>query len=180
MRLHIPQTRFNTRQHTANPASHVLAHTPLQRNCSEANPSHSIIPTKNTSSIKDSTGAWDPWQRVWYEINVSYIVSKEWQWFGFPDTSHSNMLLFPESGPTSRTEPGPRGLHIDTWLRLVSLVCNPSWGCPALFSSCSAALLQWLVEYQDLRAIRFSRFPAFTLGTLKISYWTWLFLDLIQ
>ena len=49
MHLHIPQTRFNTRQHTANPASHVLAHTPLQRNCSEANPSHSIIPTKNTS-----------------------------------------------------------------------------------------------------------------------------------
>ena len=84
------------------------------------------------------------------------------------------MALFPESGPTSCTEPGPRGLHTDTWLRLVSLVCNPSWDCPAPFSSCSAALLHWLVEYQDLMAIRFSRFPAFTLRTLKISYWTWL------
>ena len=49
MQLHVPQTHFNTRQHTANPVSHVLAHTPLQRNCLEANPSHCIIPTKNTS-----------------------------------------------------------------------------------------------------------------------------------
>ena len=49
MHLHVPQTHFNTCQHTANPVSRVLAHTPLQRNCLEANPSHCIIPTKNIS-----------------------------------------------------------------------------------------------------------------------------------